>query len=782
MIAVIYVAGCASPEVQKQDEVLLGNLQKLQERPAVTEIAWRQPKERVRGVAERVGLVLQTDFLADEELRAAITYSREHAGRGFLAWHDGQLVAADFTDGVDAHTQFASYSMHKSVLAIVVLAAIEDGLIESLDDPIGRYLQAWHADVRGTITIRQLLTHSSGLAHYAFDSKEAAGINYSSRIRAQALAYPLAGKPGEIFQYNNVNSLIVGIALEDVLTKRGRRYADYLSERIWQPLQNQDAALWLSHADGISRYQAGLEAGLADWLNIGIMLANGGKFAGSTILLPASVAELTMPSATNPSYGLHIWLGNAWQPERSYGPGTPVKVPHKDPYLAADVWFFDGFGGQRVYVVPSRKLVLARFGEVDLSYDDSAIVNMSLRGLIRAEADLAGETYNTPEADVVYQERFRIIAQQAQLGNGLDAYDPLVTLPGAPNHEPLVLKNADWLDQATREQLEAIANSTNTQGLQVWHRGALRYSYFADGVEDSTPIISRSLSKPLSVVAVGRAIQRGYIDSLDQAVADFIHEWRGTPKAEITIRQLLQMRSGLAPQGFSLDPNDVMSRAYLHPFHTEAIIAEYPLVTRPGSRYDYSNANAELVAPVIERATGRRYEQWLSQEVLRPLDAPGGQTWVNRPGGTAHSGCCSLLPTETWLRLSVLLLNDGVWEGRILLPETFVTEMTTPTEQYEHAAMGVYVAGDFVEYRGHANPDVKYRKSFHSEPYLADDLFLFDGNGNQVSYIMPSQDLVVLRVGVAPPKGVTWDNSALPNLVLRALQRNAGVALKPQPH
>jgi hypothetical protein len=59
----------------------------------------------------------------------------------------------------------------------------------------------------------------------------------------------------------------------------------------------------------------------------------------------------------------------------------------------------------------------------------------------------------------------------------------------------------------------------------------------------------------------------------------------------------------------------------------------------------------------------------------------------------------------------------------------------------------------------------------HSEPYLADDLFLFDGNSNQVVFIVPSRRLVILRVGDNPPRvaGTEWDNSALPNLVLRGL-------------
>lgn len=78
----------------------------------------------------------------------------------------------------------------------------------------------------------------------------------------------------------------------------------------------------------------------------------------------------------------------------------------------------------------------------------------------------------------------------------------------------------------------------------------------------------------------------------------------------------------------------------------------------------------------------------------------------------------------------------------------------------------------YVEWRGPANPELTYGRSYHSEPYAADDLFLFDGNSNQVVYVVPSRQLVVLRTGDSPPKEPVWDNTVLPNLILRGLSAN----------
>ncbi len=776
--------GSAPPATMAEavDETWVRNLEFAAKWPTIADVNWRAPKEKVFGVDREPMHVDADRFPAPDALVEVIEYSRSEQGRGLMIWHNGAIVATDFAEGIDAETPTASYSMHKSVLAIAILVAVEEGLIDSLDDRVGNYLRAWSDDPRGEITLRQLLNHSSGLEHISMAEEKSAALSFSSRIRETALSYEQATKPGTQFNYNNVNSQIAGLALEDVLAQNGMRYSEFLSEKIWRPLGNMSANLWVEKEGGSARFYAGLEAGLGDWLAIGAMLANNGKAGENQILSEESVAELTSASRLNPSYGLHVWRGDGWQSDRSYGPSHTATVPHEKPYLAADVIFFDGFGGQRVYVVPSRQLVVARVGEVSFTYDDSIIINRLLRGLITSEADAASVAYKTDESRELYTQRFQRLLEEAGNGGGLAGYDPLVELEGSAEHRFFEVQpgKAAWLDDATKSTLTEYAKASNTAALLVWHDGVLVMADYSGASAASTPLVSRSLSKPLSVVAVGRAIELGYIDSLDQPASDFLHEWRGTDRSEISLRQLLQMRSGLKPQTWAMDPDDIMNRAYLHPYHTEIIINEYPLVTEPGSRYDYSNANGEIIAPILQRATGRNYESWLSEAVLKPLGSPGGSIWVDRLGGTAHSGCCALLPAEAWLRLSMLLLNDGVWQQERLLPEGYVQSMTTATRQNPHAAMGVYVAGDYIKRRGAANPDVGFGKNYHSEPYLDKDLYLFDGNGSQVSYHIPRHKLIVMRLGDAPAKDFTWDNAFLPNTILRALAKNGGAQLEAQ--
>jgi len=80
------------------------------------------------------------------------------------------------------------------------------------------------------------------------------------------------------------------------------------------------------------------------------------------------------------------------------------------------------------------------------------------------------------------------------------------------------------------------------------------------------------------------------------------------------------------------------------------------------------------------------------------------------------------------------------------------------------------------------NPSIDFGKNIHSEPYAAKDLFLFDGNSNQVVYIVPSDNLIIVRTGAWPPQDDPWDNSFLPNAIIRGITRGPDNPMpEPQP-
>lgn len=384
----------------------------------------------------------------------------------------------------------------------------------------------------------------------------------------------------------------------------------------------------------------------------------------------------------------------------------------------------------------------------------------------------------TPESPAeIYARRLSTLMG----GGSLEAlYEPREKVAGAERVAslPAATPQDRSIRQDALDAARAYAGESGAQAFIVWHDGRIQDETYFNGAAADTPLVSKSLSKPMTAMIIGRALLMGHIRSLDQSVSDFITEWKGTPKQAILVRHLLDMRTGLLDQGFSADPESPWNLSYLAVDHEKYIVSDYPLTQTPGSRYGYSNVTSELVALVIERATGRRYAEFVGTELLAPIGAPGGEVWVNRPGGVAHSGCCMMLPARSWLLMARLLLDDGVAGGKRLLPEGYVSQMATATAENPHYGLGVWVAGPYQERRGFGAPGAPGPQVLHSAPYLDRDLFMFDGNSNQTVQISRAAGLIVLRMGPNPPKQVDWDNSLLPNLLLAGLKKP--VTLVPQ--
>ena len=122
------------------DPAMARNLQAMGAQPGVTDLDWRQPKEAVAGAASSLPALNTAAFPNAEALAEAKSISDSFQGIGLMVWYDGQLVASEFSDGIAPETHFSAFSMHKSLLSIAVLAAIEDGILGGLDDAVETYV------------------------------------------------------------------------------------------------------------------------------------------------------------------------------------------------------------------------------------------------------------------------------------------------------------------------------------------------------------------------------------------------------------------------------------------------------------------------------------------------------------------------------------------------------------------------------------------------------------------------------------------------------------------
>lgn len=377
-----------------------------------------------------------------------------------------------------------------------------------------------------------------------------------------------------------------------------------------------------------------------------------------------------------------------------------------------------------------------------------------------------------------YMDRYFRLAGGQIRGQSQQAewYDPVDKVP-ANEAAPLpVASEAErTIDDAALKEARDYVASKDSYGFLVWQGGKLQEASYFQGFNRERLIASKSMAKMIVGLVIGRAIEQGYIKSVDQPVSDFITEWKGTPKERSTIRDFLQNSSGISRFDYSNNwPWSQTSREYLGERHEDLLIRETEYQYKPGTEYDYSMITSDMLAIVVERATKQRYADYVGKQLLQPIGAQGGTVYINRPGGLAHSGCCMMLPAESFIRMGMLMAQDGMWDGKRILAEGWVSETLKPSPANPRWGLHMWLGKPYQQ-RVRFFPERSQPIGvLHSEPYAADDLFLWDGSGNQAMWIVPSKQLVVLRFGNTPkPKygqPGEWDNSLIPNTVIRGLK------------
>lgn len=326
----------------------------------------------------------------------------------------------------------------------------------------------------------------------------------------------------------------------------------------------------------------------------------------------------------------------------------------------------------------------------------------------------------------------------------------------------------------TQDALQTVtdyAAERNSSSFLVWHDGNLLVREHFQGLDEEDLIVGKSMAKMVVGVVVGRAIKEGHLEGLDEPASNYITEWKGTEKEKITIRHLLHMSPGFETY-YTRDtgPFGKFMRSYISGKTEKYIIDKYQLINEPGTVYDYSQVTSDLLGVVLERATGVPYGDYLSSSLIQPLNAQGGEVMMNRPDGLAHTGCCLLLPSESWLRFGIFLMNGGIVDGQNYMPEGWMADYLAPSPSNPALGLHIWLGKPHWKQRSVAFiGEAPMYGTLHSEPYLADDLFLFDGNGHQVVYIVPSKKLVVVRTGNKPSKDKAWDNSFIPNTLIRGM-------------
>jgi CubicO group peptidase (beta-lactamase class C family) len=287
--------------------------------------------------------------------------------RAVLVLVDGKLAAERYAEGYDSETRFVSWSMAKTVTAVLIGMLVADGLL-SVDEPAPVPMWQRNGDPRADITLRHLLQMRAGLRHTEagdppFESSEVRMLFLDGRsdMAKWAKEQPLEAEPGERFEYSSNTTVILADIAARALTDsenpetRRRVVAEYLEERLFGPL-GMTSIVPEFDASGTLIGGSLMHASARDYASFGEFLRNCGQAPGGEQLVPSRWVEAMLtPSPVSQHYGYQTWL-NREEPslERPH-PLFPDRAP-------ASLFALIGHMGQYVLVSPDQRVTMVRLG------------------------------------------------------------------------------------------------------------------------------------------------------------------------------------------------------------------------------------------------------------------------------------------------------------------------------------------------------------------------------------------------------------------------------------
>lgn len=310
-------------------------------------------------------------------------------------------------------------------------------------------------------------------------------------------------------------------------------------------------------------------------------------------------------------------------------------------------------------------------------------------------------------------------------GDRVDTGAHVHTLPSGQPLTPL------WTDGTTLTQY---MRKYHIAGVMVLQNGRVRLEQYAEGYGPDTHWPSFSVAKSVTSTLLGIALAQGYVNSLEDTLVTYIPQLRGSAYADVTVRQLLTMTSGVRWNEDYDDPNSDVAQMYMASCQGDlALVVPYlkklPRQWPAGTHFNYNTAETDLLGVLVQNATGRSLATYLSQTIWQPYGMASDAYWLHDEcsgGNTGGSGLQATLPD--YARFGLFMLNGGRINGESIIAPAWLTH-----------ALDIQVAIEDSE-RGYG--------------YLwwidSDDSYAAVGIFGQLVYIDPSRHLVIAQIASWP--------------------------------
>ncbi|MBO7124063.1 MAG: serine hydrolase [Treponema sp.] len=279
-----------------------------------------------------------------------------------------KILLEEYGMNCDHNSIVTSFSVAKSVNSAMVGTLIESGKIKSEDEPVTNYIpELLERDERfALITIKNLLNMSSGILYAETPNPRMDNTEtyYNPNLRKLALTNTLIKEePGTHFLYNNYNPLLLGLIIERVAKQN---VCEYLSQSIWSKIGCERDATWSldSDKDAFEKMESGINTIAMDFVRFACMYRDGGKVFGKQVVSQEWIKKSLASPPREADYYSDHWGKDVFNHGASYGLAWYV---YAESGSAANPDFFGiGNKGQIIYISPSRKMVMARFGEQNI--------------------------------------------------------------------------------------------------------------------------------------------------------------------------------------------------------------------------------------------------------------------------------------------------------------------------------------------------------------------------------------------------------------------------------
>ena len=257
-----------------------------------------------------------------------------------------------------------------------------------------------------------------------------------------------------------------------------------------------------------------------------------------------------------------------------------------------------------------------------------------------------------------------------------------------PLQLPIRLSNLDAFSYSYAEQIHTVDShmqSERTAGLLVIQNGEIKVERYGLEHHANAPWVSFSVTKSVVSMLFGAAVKDGYIASIDDPVSDYLPVFEDSPYADVSIKHILQMASGVAWNEDYADPASNIVNLPGEEMAGFKYMRNLPRVAKPGTVFNYNTGETNIAGAILRKAVGKNLSDYASEKVFLPGGISNTANWLlGAPNGNEFAGCCISANLRDYGRIGLFALqNSQASSPSSPLAPNWMQQSTTPSPGYD---------------------------------------------------------------------------------------------------